>query len=487
MIPLTLDEIVRVIGGRSERPVQPFSITGVSTDSRSCTDGDLFVAIRGDRFDGHEYVQNAMQNGAIATIVDREMDASHRLVIRVEDCVEALGKLAAFHRNQTSFTVIAVTGSNGKTTTKGMIGHVLGRHLLGRSAEKSYNNHIGVPLTLLSTRLGDEFLVVEIGTNAVGEVRSLSLLATPNICIITSVSEAHLAGFGSVEAVATEKASLLDGLRPGGLAIVNADSPELMHRVLQREEPCAMVTFGFSQHADVRVTECVATLEGVTYTLNDKFSGRLRLLGRHNALNAAATFAACRRLNVEPEAILHALEDFQPPPMRLNVSRCGDLTLVDDSYNANPSSMAAAIGVISRNAGADKGVGRRVFIVGDMLELGDEAVSHHERTGRLLREAGADLVIAVGTHAGDVARGVRDGCNLGDGVETHAVDDAEEVCRSLRDWLCPNDLVLVKGSRRIALDRVTRRIQEVFGEAVDDGKAVETKSTTDGTSGLQNS
>lgn len=453
MIPLMLDEIIEVIQGRPARALSPMRVTGVSTDSRSCAADDLFFALRGERFDGREFVDQALEAGAAAAVIEGAPAPDERAIVYVNNVVEALGRLAAFHRAERSATVIAVTGSNGKTTTKSMIHHVLSRRLRGRASEKSFNNSIGVPLTLLSAGSGDEYLVVEIGSNARGEIAPLSRLASPNIAVITSIGDAHLQGLCDREGVVMEKRSLLDHLRPGGLAVLNADVPELVPTG-RRDVPYTTVTFGTSDEADVRVTDIDTRIDATTFKINGKFGVTLRSPGRHNAMNAAAAFAVCRRMNIEPEAIVEALSECQPPPMRLNVSKAGSITVIDDSYNANPTSTAAALDVLQSVK-----TGRRVMVAGEMLELGEASSSLHERTGRQIAEAGVDLLVAIGAHAPDTITGAH---AVRDRLSAIMYLDTDAACRDLPNWLSGTDTVLIKGSRQLQLDRVAKCVREAF-------------------------
>lgn len=453
MIPLTLDEIISAIGGRATCRLPRVSVSGVSTDSRTCRAGELFLAIRGERFDGHAFVDEALERRAIAAIVETCADGDDRPLIRVGDTVAALGRLAAYHRDQIPTTVIAVTGSNGKTTTKCMIDHVLSRRLKGRGARASFNNAIGVPLTLLSARRGDDYLVVEIGSNARGEVAALAKMASPNVGVVTSIGDAHLAGFDNRSGVAVEKMSLLTHVRRGGLAVVNADNEDI-ERMVNRGVGCKVVTFGVSDRADVRVGDVVTCVDSTRFTINGRFAVTLAMPGGHNALNAAAAFAVCRRLALEPEEIIEALATFKLPPMRLNVVRLGRMTVIDDSYNANPESTAAAVEVLSRVSN-----GRRVFVAGDMLELGLAASALHEETGRRIGKANIDLLVAVGEYGDAVIDGAR---AVNAEVETIRYANTAAACRDLPKRLTEFDTVLFKGSRGMGLDRLARHVVEVF-------------------------
>ncbi len=453
MMSLGLDEIIVAIHGKTPNPLVSVRVNGVSTDSRTCVKGDLFFAIQGQRFDGHDYVDDALERGAVAAVVHRMTPGDRRPLIHVADTVAVLGMLGAFHRAQRSMPVIAVTGSNGKTTTQCMIDHVLRRHLRGRTAQKSFNNAIGVPLTLLSTRPDDEYLVVEIGSNAPGEIGALAELVSPTIAVVTSVGEAHLSGLGDIAGVAAEKFSILDHVRPGGLAVLNADIPGFGGLRLPRDG-FSVVTFGTGDSADVRVTDVVTSVDRTEFRINQRFPICLQAPGRHNALNAAAAFTVCRRLGIAPEQIAEAMADFQLPSMRLTVERVGGLTLIDDCYNSNPTSMAAAIDVLRSCNG-----GRRVIVAGDMLELGDREASLHAEMGRQIADAGIEVVVGVGHCSEHVLAGASAG---GRALTAWQYRDTQSACEELPKRIYPTDTVLVKGSRGMGLERLVQRLRSEF-------------------------
>ena len=300
MIPLTLDEIIRETRGKPCRTLSPITVTGVSTDSRTCKPGDVFFAIRGERFDGHDFVAGALKAGAVAAFVDLPLGSDESPLVHVSDTIVALGELAAFHRRQQSLTVVAVTGSNGKTTVKSMIDHVLSRHLTGRASPQSFNNAIGVPLTLLSARAGDDYLVAEIGSNAPGEIAALGKMVAPGVAVITSIGEAHLSGLGDLGGAAVEKLSLLEHVRTGGIAVINADdfygasAFQTLHDYLKmardsgRAYDYCLVGYvlrnTLSDHGHVARGVCEATGEGYLAEINErlkiqKFGDAVRYAG----------------------------------------------------------------------------------------------------------------------------------------------------------------------------------------------------------------
>lgn len=478
MKPLTLEEVVAALEGTIDRPMPVGSVTRVSSDSRSIQAGDLFVAIRGPQFDGHAFVGESLAKGAIAAVVGEDFAPAGpgsqglqpgAILIRVDDTVRALGRLARWYRRSVvggSVTVVAVTGSNGKTTTKTMIAHVLNGRWKGRASIKSFNNEIGVPLTLLSTEPSDEFVVCEVGTNAPGEIAALARLVEPEVAVITGIAPVHLEGLGSLEGIAAEKLSLLNELRPDGCAVINADS-ELLRWSMSHDRQIAKikkVTFGEWPEADLRLTGARTldlSADGPTgsrvaqeFTVNGRFVYRLNVPGRHNVLNALAAIGVARRFGMEDAEIAARLATFELPPMRLDSRRVGSLTLINDAYNANPASMAAGVEVLTSTP-AD---GRRVLVMGDMRELGPAAADLHRETAERVGRSSLDVVISVGEHA----KAVRDAVQAASGgrIETHAYATTDLARRRLGSLLRAGDTVLVKGSRAMALERLIAAAEE---------------------------
>lgn len=425
---------------------------GLSTDTRTLKPGELFLAIRGETHDGHRYLAQAAGAGASMAIVERA-DESPRpkglAVLGVADTRRALLRLAGAYRRTLERTrVVAVTGSNGKTTTVRMIEAVLSRALRGTASRKSFNNQIGVPLTILSARPGDDYLVCEIGTNAPGEVAQLAEIVAPDIAVITSVGREHLEGLGSLAQVAREEAAQVEFLEPGGLAVVNADAPHLAEPVAAHRaaRPFSVVTFGAGEGADLRVGDIRQTLEGLEFTINGRASFRLPLLGRHNAMNAAAAVAVGRRLGMDEEAIAPGLSSVSGAEMRLERTEVKGVRLLNDAYNANPDSMLAALETL-QEVGAP--AARRVAVLGDMLELGTHSAScHAEVVSRALAPGLLDLLVLVGPRMSHGADGVRDDRIV-------RVEDLDGVGASaVAARLRAGDLVLVKGSRRMRLERL---------------------------------
>jgi UDP-N-acetylmuramoyl-tripeptide--D-alanyl-D-alanine ligase len=475
------------------------AVQGISTDTRTLRPGEAYLALRGERLDGHRFLEAALAAGSSLLIVDdseagaaaaRLPGASQAGILRVHDTARALLRLgAACRRTLDSTRVIAVAGSNGKTTTTRLIHAVLSSSLRGSTSPKSFNNAVGVPLTILGASPGDQYLVCEIGTNAPGEIAQLAAVVEPDIAVITSIGREHLEGLGSLEGVAKEEASLLSYLRPGGLAVATADTPLLAEYL-----KCVpnVVTFGRCESADLRIGdvrhEIVADGRvGVSFTINGRLACTLPIAGEHNALNAAAAYAVGRRLGLDEDRIFEALASARAPDMRLQPLRIAwdagaDSIVINDAYNANPDSMLAALAAFesicdaleqgrgrggpAAEAEPGAGGGRRIVILGDMLELGDAGpAAHREIADRLLNLRRLDLVVLVGHLTLHTAHRL---------AEAGWEDDRMLMMSDLasgQPWavaarLRPGDLVLLKGSRRMGLERILDALRERAGRPV---------------------
>jgi UDP-N-acetylmuramoyl-tripeptide--D-alanyl-D-alanine ligase len=461
VIKLVFKEVIEAIGGCIAGEPPPCSVSGVATDSRTISPGELFFAIPGPRFDGHDFVVDALAGGAVGAVVTvarrdeivaRLEPAQARSIVAVDDVVRALGRLGKYHRRQLSAEVIAVVGSNGKTTTKAMIDHVLSGTLQGRCSHKSYNNHIGVPLTLLSATAADDYLVVEVGTNAPGEIAELGELVAPDMVVVTCIGEEHLERLGDLGGVAQEELSILPHLEEGGFAAVNGDSEHTAD--LDLDGSFTAVRFGLDASADLCLTQVAYEDPWLMFTINGRFEYRLQTPGAHNALNATAAVAIARRLGQSPEEIADRLATFVPPPMRGEVLRLGRVTVINDAYNANPHSAMAAIEMLEALPCA----GRRIAVFGEMRELGPESGALHRSVAERLRSAVSHVVL-VG-RAGEWM-----GATLQDGGSLFApqVDwcDTVEECRArLRAIVRDDDVVLLKASRAVGLETVVEPLRD---------------------------
>jgi UDP-N-acetylmuramoyl-tripeptide--D-alanyl-D-alanine ligase len=430
---------------------------GVSTDSRTVKPGELFVALKGDNFNGHDFVMKTFEMGAAGAIISEPVAGIEkfpdRAVFLVSDTLKAMGDLARHLRRRLSTRIIGITGSNGKTTTKEMTYHLLSKVARVSKAQKSFNNFVGVPLTIFAIEPGDEYAVIEMGANAPGEIKYLAGIALPDIGVITTVTATHLEGFKSEAGVANAKAELLDFIRPDSVGILNADNPwtaTMAPRCRGR-----VVTFGRSAAADVRATD-VSSDEALRFKLNGRTEVTIPMLGEFNVYNALAAAAVGIQLGMTPEQIAEAFKDFSPPAMRLMPIQVGEVLVINDAYNANPTAMRAAMETFV----AMKVKGRKVFVFGDMRELGEGSEKYHREMGKLLAEKHFDLLMMVGPMAaiaGDAA--------AADGFPADKIARAVsslEAAELLPPSLRPGDTVLLKGSRAMALEKVIEGIKRRF-------------------------
>lgn len=452
------------------RPGPSSVIQGVTSDSRSLKPGNVFIALRGDTHDGHDFTSHAARAGASILIVERDdaapIDAHERGVgvLKVADTRKALLRLGAACRKTLDTTrVIAVAGSNGKTTTVRLLHSVLSTRLRGTASPKSYNNDIGVPLTLLSARSNDQYLICEVGTNAPGEIAALARIVEPDIAVIVSLGREHLAGLGSIEGVAREESQMLAAIRPGGVAVLTADTPAL--RPLIPPGPAA-VLFGRAADADLRLTAFEHApgeggRAGIRFTVNNRWTFAAPLAGEHNALNCLAVIAVARRFNIDDDLIAAGLSAAAAPEMRWQESRIGELRIVNDAYNANPESMLAAIRTFASTASTDR---RRIVVLGDMLELGDASGPAHREIARALIDLrAADAALLVGPAMAAAADELRRAWPA-DRVTHLPSLDGPGLARAA-DALAPGDTVLLKGSRGMRLERIAAELSRRAGLA----------------------
>ncbi|MEP7260499.1 MAG: UDP-N-acetylmuramoyl-tripeptide--D-alanyl-D-alanine ligase [Usitatibacter sp.] len=447
---MDLREAARAIGGRAHGESTRFS--GVTTDSRRVNAGDLFVALRGDRFDGNSYAGEAVARGAAAAITSRLVPGPVTLPqIVVDDTRVALGKLSAYWRSRFALPLVALTGSNGKTTVKEMLRSILVAHCGERSmvlaTEGNLNNDIGMPLTLLQLREAHRYAVIEMGMNHEGEIDYLTQLAQPNVALVNNAQRAHVGILGSIDAIARAKAEIFKGLRPSGVAVLNEDDPFAGYwKKLNTGR--RIVTFGFSPEANVR-----ATIEGSQVrfvTPADAFAVMLQVSGEHNVRNALAACAAAHALEIPPQAMQDGLNHFAGVPGRLQrrAGRSGS-TVIDDTYNANPESMEAAIRVLAAQPG------RRVLVMGDMGELGEESGNLHAQIGAFARESGIDALLALGDASRRSAQAFGSAARHFEAIEALLEEAGHEAARGAT--------LLVKGSRFMQMERVADALAQEGG------------------------
>lgn len=442
------------------------TVSGVAVDSRHVMAGDAFFALQGKRQDGHGYIGTAFDRGASVAVVAADrlsfIAAEHpgRPLLAVDDTTAALGRLANRWRRHVAARVVAITGSCGKTTTKDMLALCLGERLRCAVAPASYNNDVGLPLALLSLRSNDEVAVVEVGTNAPGEVASLAAIAEPDIAIITCIGEAHLEGLGSRDGVLAEKLALVEGLRRHGrrLAVLGSDDPELWdeaNRLRGLPHGPEVITAGIREHSDLRgILEHVGAALVRARVAPGGPIMRLRAPGgAHLIRSALLAMAAGEALGVPLEESAHNLLAFRPRPGRFKVTRVRGVTLIDDTYNANPTSLSAALESASTLA-----CKRRFLVLGDMRELGSAAAVRHREAGRKAASLQPEQLIAVGELGRELMAGALD-AGLSPSHALH-VDAPEDASDAIASRLGKGDLVLFKASRGVALERAVERVSK---------------------------
>lgn len=423
----------------------------VRLDSRQCGPGDVFWAVPGERFDGHQFISDAFKRGATAAVVSQPLLKKLPQVV-VENTVEALSEFANWYRRQQASMVIGVTGSVGKTTTRQMIHEVLSARYRGVQSPRNYNNQFGVPLSLLEINPQDEYAVIEIGASAPGEVLQLGQTVQHEVAVITSVSEAHLSGFGSIENVLSSKTELVETLGDGGFVVLNGDDSRLLEYSQQVEHPVYLCGFGPQNHFQVELKQMTA--EGMQFEINGE-SFHLPVLGRHFLNAAAIAVAIATELGLEVEQIQAGLSRFQPVDGRCAPKTIGPWTVIDDTYNSSPRSMHAACRLL---ADWPDPQARTILVVGDMLELGKSARAYHRQLGGYISGANIDFLLTHGEFAQVVASSA-----IKRGMAAHqiAVCESLETLELILDcWLKPHDVILVKGSRGMKMERIVEWLED---------------------------
>ena len=425
--------------------------SGVSIDTRTLEPGDLYVALVGERFDGHDFIPDAVRAGACAVIAEQPLELEVPL-IQVGNSRRALGLLAAVNREAFEGGVVAVTGSSGKTTTRTMLTEVFSGAGSVLSSEGNLNNEIGAPLTLFRLSPGIDFAIIELGASGVGEIAWTGSLTAPHVGIITNASEAHVSGFGSLENIVIGKGELIDAVAADGTVVLNHDDPafERWHERAGNRRVLSTSAQG-NPEAAFRAQDISEEPDGVAFRMESSvwapLDVRIPLPGRHNVSNALLTAAAAYAQGLDPEIVVSGLARMSSVAGRLEpITLRPGVTVLNDSYNANPASMDAALQALSHMPG------RRVAMLGDMAELGDDAQARHETVGARARELGIDLLMATGDYAGVYGRGF--------GEPTTIAETPEMLADQLWDQLDGPVSILVKGSRSAGMDRAVAQLRK---------------------------
>ena len=437
---------------------------GVSINSRTVVRGELFVCIKGDRFDGHDFLADVIEKKVGGIIIsDPEKLPSKPVrseeepfVIHVQDTLKALQDLASFQRKRFPFQVVAITGTNGKSTTKEMIASILETKFKTLKTQGNLNNHIGVPLTLLKREPSHEMGVLELGMSAAGEIKRLAEIAQPDIGVITNISEGHLVQLKSLKDIQSAKGELFDALTEQSTAIVNADDPLVLE--LARSLRAKTVTFGIDQPADVRASE-IENKDNLGFqfkvSLFDKtLSVRLPYLGYCNIYNALAALATGYSLGIKEDAMTRGLENYQRMSQRNEQIQHKEIDLINDSYNANPRSMTEALKTLD----SFKTQGRRIFVIGDMLELGDRSITAHQKLGEEIAASKTNILIALGKLASLSAKSAQ--ALAGEKIQILELASHQEAAEFLTQEAVSGDCVMFKGSRGAAMEKVLQIFME---------------------------
>jgi len=454
----TVKDILTAVKGKLLSGNPDEILTGLSTDTRKIKKGELFLAIKGEKFDGHSFILDAVAKGAGAVLVQEGgiTNANFKLpdvsFISVSDSIKAYGDIGNFHRSRFSIPVIGITGSNGKTTVKEMVSAILSKKFNTLKSFGTDNNNIGVPLTLMRLTGEHGITVLEMGTNHLGEIRRLSEIAGPTIAIITNIGPTHLEYLEDLDTVFKAKIEILEHMDQGARLILNADD-EYLRKIKASQK---VTWFGFDKEADFRADKINLEPDGISFRLNGKWDISLGVLGRHNVYNALAAIACAWDFGISIDDIKDALKEFKVPNMRMEVKRFGDIKIINDTYNANPQSMKQAIEAL-RDMVTD---GRKILIAGDMLELGTFSGRFHHLVGKQAAESGFDLIVAVGKLAEYISAGAQEAGMSERKIKLCAV--TKEAREKVATLIKKGDTILVKGSRAMRMEDIVGDLEAQF-------------------------
>ncbi|MBY0008224.1 UDP-N-acetylmuramoyl-tripeptide--D-alanyl-D-alanine ligase [Priestia aryabhattai] len=455
MIKRTLKQLAAMIPGSvfhsgNEATV----IEGVSIDTRTIQQGNLYIPIKGERFNGHVFVDKAIENGAVATLwnKDEENPPTDISVILVDDTLEALQQLAKSYRHELDIKVVGITGSNGKTTAKDMVKAVLDTTYRVLKTDGNFNNHIGMPLTILRLDETHDIAVLEMGMSSRGEIEFLSNLAEPDVAIITNIGESHLQDLGSRDGIAEAKLEITSGLAPTGQLVYNGDEPLLTSRVVN--PAFETVTFGSSEQNDLYPSAISAEELGTTFTVSREttYSFFIPVLGKHNVHNALSAIAVGHYFGLDNETIAKGLKELKLTNMRMElVKRTDGLTFINDAYNASPTSVKAAITLMHEL----EGYKQKILVLGDMLELGDQEKEFHKEVGEFIQAEKIDYVLTYGPLSVEIEQGAKN--NFAEDKVIH-FEEKDELVEKLTAITTREDVVLVKASRGMKLEEVISKM-----------------------------
>lgn len=457
MKPLTMKHIAEATGGHLTGD-PALIVTSVAIDSNQVQPGSLFVPQIGKRVDAHDYIRSAAQNGATAAVVSRQpADLSvFTSWITVDDTLQSLQDIASYHRNRFSVPIITVTGSVGKTSTKDMIAEALSSSWQVAKTAGNMNSRVGLPLSLLTLADGDQAGVFELGMSEFGEMAELSRISRPDIAVITNIGISHIEQLGSQENIMREKLSITTGMSGKGILVLNGDDPFLVRH--RGKLPQRTVFYGMNEWCDYRAGEILSDLPGVSFILSHpggSLTVNLPVPGQHNVYNALAALAVADLCGIDLTAAAAALADFHSEKMRLQISDYNGIRLIDDTYNASPDSMRAALAVLAEC----KTSRRRIAVLADMFELGELSQQSHYNLGLTVASLGIDLLLTVGERAAGIADGAD---SAGGSTNTERFLSNSEAISRLQYLLEPGDTVLIKGSRGMHTEEIVTGIQNAI-------------------------
>ncbi len=442
MIQMQSQVAAKVVQGRHKG--QQVEFIGIQNDTRKMQGEEIYIAIRGEQADGHDYVQQAHQKGASVALVEKEMDCAITQII-CKDTVKAMGSLAAYWRNQFTPVLIAITGSNGKTTVKEMVASILSEMGPVLVTQGNLNNHIGVPLTLAGISAEHQTAIIEMGANHKGEIAYLCELSKPDICLINNAAPAHLEGFGSVEGVAKCKGEIFSGLNQNGTGVVNADDDffDYWQGLLKGKK---QISFGMENNATLKGQYLPQQTASLSFDIDQQHVDvELPLPGRHNAMNALAAAACAKAAGSNIESIKLGLEKVKPVQGRMQkLKGFNKSQLINDSYNANPASLKAALEWLAQQQG------QKILVLGDMFELGDDAPLLHRQAGQQAKQEGIDILLGLGELGAEAVQGF--------GQDGHFFPDYASLIAYLKGILDESKIVLIKGSRGMHMETVANAV-----------------------------
>lgn len=465
MEPIQIKEILNVSKGKLMFGNPEAFVNGISTDSRTINKGDFFVPIRGENFDGNNFIQNAFERGAVGSFIEKgkstNVSQKEKInLIEVENPKFSMGELAKSYRQRFSLPYIAITGSNGKTSTKEMTASILETRYKVLKSEGSFNNDIGLPLTLFKLTREHQVAVLEMGMNNYGEIRRMVSIVPPDIGVVTNVAEAHIEFFGDLDNIAKAKYELIESMTEQNTAVLNADDQRVSN--FSNRTKAKTIYFGLKSSKlnfsarDIRFVTEPYGLEFTLITPSGTSNAFLPTLGEHQVSNALAAVASTWQIHPDMEMVCAGLKNFKSEKMRMQIISINDFTVINDAYNANPKSMNAALETLNKIPAK----GKKIAVLADMLELGELQISAHQRIGRKAFNIGLDYLVTVG----NIAKNIGDSA-ISEGLDKSKVsicESKEEAFVKIKDIIAPNDLILVKGSRKMKLEELIEMFKKKF-------------------------